>query len=200
MSRFDDAAKRWDLNPRRVETARAVCGKILKIVDVRGFDILDYGCGTGLVSFGLFEYAKSITAMDNSKGMIKELNKKAAVLKIDNIKTVLHDIEKEKLPKNSFDMIVSSMTLHHIKKPEMFFQKAKTALRNGGYLAISDLFEEDGSFHSHGNEGVHHFGFSKKRMKKLYQDNGFEILFLDTVYIVKKAKEYKLFLAMGKVT
>ena len=199
MNRFDKIAKEWDLNKRRVDTARVVCEKILEIVKVDEFDILDYGCGTGLISFGLFEYAKSVTAMDNSRGMINELNRKTSLSNIKNIKTLLHDIEKEDLPKNAFDMVVSSMTLHHLKKTDIFFKKSKTALKQNGYLAICDLFEEDGTFHTHGNEGVYHFGFSKDYIKTLYQNSGFEILFFDKIYTIEKNRSYDLFLAVGKL-
>jgi hypothetical protein len=50
---FDDAAANWDAEPRRVELAKAVGEAILRQVrPTRGMDMLDYGCGTGLL--GLF--------------------------------------------------------------------------------------------------------------------------------------------------
>jgi len=198
MSRFDKLAKEWDLNPRRVNSALRTTDKLKELIDIKDMDILDFGSGTGLISFSLFEEARSVTAMDNSQGMLDELNRKTKVSGISNIKTELFDADNSKLPKNSYDLIVTAMTLHHIKDPALFIQQAADALRSGGYLAISDLESEDGTFHTHGNEGVEHFGFDKEQIKKWYEDAGLEVFFLMTNEIINKHQEFNVFLAVGK--
>jgi 2-polyprenyl-3-methyl-5-hydroxy-6-metoxy-1,4-benzoquinol methylase len=198
MSRFDKLAKEWDLNPRRVNSALKTTRKLKEIIDIRGMDILDFGSGTGLISFDLFEEADSITAMDNSLGMLEELDIKVKEAGILNIKTKLFDANISKLPKNSYDLIVTAMTLHHIKDPKAFIDDAKESLKMGGYLVISDLESEDGTFHTRGNEGVEHFGFDKQQIKEWYEDAGFELLYLNRNETIKKDQDFHIFLAIGK--
>jgi len=198
MSRFDDLAQEWDLNPNRVKSALKTTRKIKELLDIKDKDILDFGAGTGLVAFDLFEDAKSVTAMDNSQGMLAEIERKSDKAGITNIKTLLLDADDEKLPKNSYDLIVTAMTLHHIKNPQEFIRDMKDALKSGGYVAISDLESEDGSFHSMGNDDVEHFGFDKETIAEYFKEVGLEVFYLETNEVIKKHREFPIFLAIGK--
>ena len=199
MSRFDKMAKEWDLNPRRVRVAKSVTSKIKELIDIKDFEICDFGAGTGLISFNLFEEAKSITAVDNSKGMLKELETKAKKANIKNIKPLNLDIEKEHLPKESFDLIVSSMTMHHIKDTKLFLKKLKSSLKKGGYIAISDLIKEDGTFHTKGNDGVYHYGFSKDELVKIFEKLNIKVIDFSIVEVIKKHRDFEVFLIVGMV-
>ena len=121
---------------------------IRKNVDLKNVkNILEYGCGTGLVSFALKNNSNKVIGFDNSIKMVEEFNNKAKERALDNIKAFKHDIENDFIEENSFDLIVTSMSLHHIKNLDIFFEKASKALRNGGTLCINDLEKEDGTFH-----------------------------------------------------
>ena len=199
MNRFDLAASSWDSNSKRVQIAKSASDKILEIVPIKdNFDVLDYGCGTGLLGFGLSEFVKSVTGMDSSKAMIEEFNKKSQELSFENSNAIFHDINDNCLPQNSFDLIVSSMTLHHIKDTNDFVAKSVESLRNGGYICISDLVKEDGTFHESGNDGVWHFGFELDNLKKIFESNGLQVIFLEEIFIVEKNKKYPIFLIIGK--
>jgi 2-polyprenyl-3-methyl-5-hydroxy-6-metoxy-1,4-benzoquinol methylase len=198
MSRFDKLASQWDLKPARVESALKTTRKIKSLIDIKDKDILDYGSGTGLVSFDFFEEARSIVAMDNSQGMLEALNRKTTEANISNISTTLHDANSDKLPKKVFDLIVTAMTLHHIKEPENFIQNASDALRTGGHLAISDLESEDGTFHSMGNDDVEHFGFDKEQIRTFFEEAGLEMVYLETNETINKHRDFNIFLAIGK--
>jgi 2-polyprenyl-3-methyl-5-hydroxy-6-metoxy-1,4-benzoquinol methylase len=198
MTRFDRLASKWDLNPRRVKSAKNSIENIQKVISLKDKKILDYGSGTGLLSFDMSEVASHIMAMDNSKGMIEAMNQKISDASISNITTLLHDIHKDDLPKESFDVIVSAMTLHHISDPKIFLDKCATSLVKGGFLAISDLESEDGTFHSDGNDGVYHFGFDKSAIKSLCEESGFEVVFLDTIEKIEKHRVFNIFLVVAK--
>lgn len=199
MNRFDLAASSWDGNSKRVQIAKSASDKILEIVPIDDkFEVLDYGCGTGLLGFALSEFSKSVIGMDSSHGMIDEFNKKANELDFKNANAIYHDINDNHLPKNSFDLIASSMTLHHIKDTNDFIQKSSQALKNGGYLCINDLVAEDGSFHESGNDGVWHLGFELENLRVIFESNGFDVIFLDEIFTVEKAKNYPIFLIIGQ--
>jgi 2-polyprenyl-3-methyl-5-hydroxy-6-metoxy-1,4-benzoquinol methylase len=198
MSRFDRLAQEWDLKPERVKSAKKVSDKLKSIFDLKGMDILDYGAGTGLVSFDLCEDARRVVAMDYAQGMLQEIEKKAQKAGIDNVHTRHHDINSEDLPKEQFDLFISSMTMHHIEDTKDFLSKAKGSVVKGGYVAINDLELEDGSFHSMGNDDVAHFGFDREALKALFEEVGLEVVLLETVEVISKAKDYPIFLIVGK--
>lgn len=54
MSKFDDRAKDWDKKQTTLDRTEACIENIRKNVDLKNVkNILEYGCGTGLVSFAL---------------------------------------------------------------------------------------------------------------------------------------------------
>ena len=176
MNRFDNVAHDWEAKTSRVQIAKSSVDNIKEIVDLKpDFKILDYGCGTGLIGFGLSNETNTVLGMDYSSGMVEKFNEKAKELNFTNISAIKHDINKEDLPKNEFDLIAISMTLHHIKDTNMFIKKARSALKDGGYLCINDLVSEDGTFHSeHKNDGVEHFGYDKDELCKIIKNNNIE--------------------------
>ena len=116
MSRFDEKAKDWDKKQTTVDKTEACVKNLKKHLDFSKIkNILDYGCGTGLVAFSLVDTSKEILGLDNSNGMVEEFNNKAKNKNLSNIKAKKHDILHDDLPKNSFDLVVSSMSLHHIQ-------------------------------------------------------------------------------------
>ncbi len=197
-TRFDRLAQEWDLKPERVKSAKNVSEKLNELFDLEEMKILDYGAGTGLVSFDLCEKAHLVIAMDNSKKMLEEIDRKANTANIDNVHTRYHDINHEALPKEQFDLFISSMTMHHIEDTKAFLSKAKASLVKGGYVAINDLEKEDGTFHSMGNEDVAHFGFDRDALKALFEEVGMEVVYFETVEVISKKQDYPIFLIVGK--
>lgn len=196
MNRFDNVAQDWESKPSRVQTAKSSVDNIKEVIDLKAdFKILDYGCGTGLIGFGLSTETNEVIGMDYSIGMVEKFNAKAKELGFSNISAVQHNINEQDLPSKEFDLIAISMTLHHIKDTNMFIKKARMGLKNGGYLCINDLVTEDGTFHDeHKNEGVEHFGYDKDELCKIIESNGFEIVEYKIVYTDhRNNKEYPIF-------
>jgi ubiquinone/menaquinone biosynthesis C-methylase UbiE len=201
MNRFDNVAKDWESKPSRVQIAKSSVDNIIEIIDLKpNFKILDYGCGTGLVGFGLSNETNTVIGMDYSIGMVEKFNEKAKSLGFTNINAIQHNINEQDLPQNEFDLIAISMTLHHIKDTNMFIQKAKFSLKVDGYLCINDLVKEDGTFHDeHKNDGVEHFGYDKEELCKLIKYNGFELIEYKIVYTdYRNNKEYPIFQIIAK--
>jgi predicted TPR repeat methyltransferase len=77
MNRFDNVAQDWESKPSSVQIAKSSVDNIIEIVDLKpNFKILDYGCGTGLVGFGLSNETNTVLGMDYSIGMVENLMKK----------------------------------------------------------------------------------------------------------------------------
>ena len=199
MSRFDQLALEWDKEQKRVENARKIGEAIVSSVPLsEDMNVMDFGAGTGLLTLYIQPYVKHIDAVDNSEGMLSVLKEKIEKAGIENITPVKKDLEKEDFGEEKYDLIVSSMTMHHIKNLENFLKKLYRVLKKGGYIAVADLEKEDGTFHSD-NEGVYHFGFDKNEIVSLFQKAGFKDISIKTVNkIHKNDKDYGVFLIVAK--
>ncbi len=201
MNRFDEAAKTWDQKQSSIDSSNACVDNLEKYITLKNdAKILDYGCGTGFISYSLKTKTNSVLGMDYSDGMVSRFNEKAKELDFDNIKAIKHNMNEDEIQKDTFDLFISSMTMHHIKDTNMFAKKAYECLVKGGVVCINDLEKEDGTFHAkHKNDGVEHFGYAKEDVKKIFENIGFEIISCDTVYIHERNdKEYPLFNLIAK--
>ena len=195
MNRFDKLAKIWDSKPARVKGAMTFVDNIKKYLpsDISKFDVLDYGCGTGLVSFGFAKEVKSIQGLDSSSSMIEVYNEKSSKIGMDNIKANIHDINTQDLKPSSFDLVVTNMTMHHINNTQNFISKLTNSLKQNGYLCIADLKTEDGTFHSD-NTGVVHFGFELEKIQNYFEQNNLKNIKIDLLETINKGdKSYEVF-------
>ncbi|HMA64981.1 MAG TPA: class I SAM-dependent methyltransferase, partial [Chitinispirillaceae bacterium] len=121
---FNIDAATWDENPGRVKVAQKIAASIIStgMLDKRD-TLMDFGCGTGLVSLALEPHVDKITGVDSSRGMLDVFNNKIKHYAIDNVTTALVDIDKSDLPSGPFNCIVSSMTMHHIKDIPLLLKK-----------------------------------------------------------------------------
>ncbi len=201
---FDKLAAQWDQNPIPVRIARSVGDTIVReIAPAPDWDALDFGCGTGLVTMRLQPLVRTITGADGSQGMLDKLRDKFKELRTANGRTQLVDFEKGERVQGSYDLVVSSMTLHHVRDTEGVIRHWHELLRPNGTLAFADLDSEDGSFHSD-NTGVFHFGFDRKALTTILQQTGFRDVRAVTAASVTRegegrtAREYTVFLIIGR--
>lgn len=170
---FDKEAALWDENPGRVKVAKDVAAAILQNVTITAdMRALDFGCGTGLVTLQLQPLVKSITGMDSSRGMLDILKSKISRLKLAKVSTEFLDLESGDTLGGSYDLVVSSMTLHHIRDIPALLSQFFSCLVPGGLLCMTDLDPDDGRFHE-SNTGVFHFGFDRNELRNLLIDAGF---------------------------
>ena len=203
-ARFDRVAAEWDSNPARGALARAVTDAILKTVPLRpDMNAMDFGAGTGLLTLGLLPHVGSIAAMDASGEMLRSLNEKLRALGIDKVHTMLCDISTTPLPVAGFDLIASSMVLHHIPDVPLTLQRLRPCLRPGGWIAMADLDSEDGTFHTD-STGVYHHGFDRGEVCRWLEQAGFNDATARGAYLIVRrapdgeAREYPVFLVTGR--
>lgn len=160
---FDAKAKEWDEHPGKRKVAQVFVSELQKNVPLLStMDLLEFGCGTGLVSTELHNLVASITLLDTSAGMIEVLQKKIAHHEITNMHPRLGDLSAIDPSKESFDLIYSNMALHHVVNTDQTVAELAQLLKPGGTLCIGDLETEDGSFHQDEME-VHH-GFDVQQL------------------------------------
>ena len=196
---FDKKAKDWDDN-RRIQRSKVIAEKIIDYVNLQEtFSGLEFGCGTGLISLNLYDKLGKITCIDTSSGMIKQLEDKVAEHNLDKITVTQLNINDDHDLQSEYDIIYSSMSLHHVTSLEETLQNFYDLLQDGGLLCIVDLDKEDGSFHSQESNFLGHNGFEQKELSQLLEQVGFNNIMSETFYndersIGNRNIEYSLFI------
>ena len=162
---------------------------------------LEYGCGTGLLSFALSRELGRITLADSSAGMLAVLREKIAASGADHLRPMRLDLTVDPLPAERYDLIYTLMTLHHVSDVDRILRDFHALLRPDGALCIADLDREDGSFHGAGFDG--HHGFEREALRDQLARAGFGEIQFDTCYMMRKsqgegAREYPVFLAVAR--
>jgi ubiquinone/menaquinone biosynthesis C-methylase UbiE len=200
---FNKEAATWD-EPRRIAMANDIAHAILEEVRLTPEqDALDFGCGTGLLTMHLQPLARSITGADSSQGMLDVLKMKIKDQKLANVRTLHLDMVKGDIIEGCYNLITSSMTLHHIKDIQQLLDQFHKAIRPGGYLCIADLDLDDGQFHGGNNDGVFHDGFDRAAMRRMFVRAGFSDVGDRTAATVLKpvpggTRSFSVFLMTGR--
>lgn len=204
--RFNAEAAAWDSNPD-VRLASECASKALLTAhplllpaedrassSSGGLEVLEIGCGTGLLSVLMAPYVRSILAVDAAGGMIEALKAKlegldgadgeAARGVIQPMCILLEDPEDSRLPpgpggkRQKFDLILSHLTLHHIPDLKPLLTTMHGCLKPGGQVALTD-FEDFGpearKFHPEAKMfGVERHGIKADWFAGLMKEVGFE--------------------------
>jgi ubiquinone/menaquinone biosynthesis C-methylase UbiE len=203
MTNFDEEAKGWDTDPMKVERARLVAEAIRKAIPLStNMNALEYGCGTGLLSFALQADLGLITLADTSQGMLDVLSEKINAAGVTNMHPIKLDLETDPLPNKRYQLTYSLMTLHHIHDAKNIIHKFYALLEPNGYLLVADLDKEDGSFHTDGTTDVHK-GFERSELQKWAEDAGFGNVAFSTAFEIRKnidgnEKAFPVFLMSAK--
>ena len=199
---FDEKAQEWDNDPVKLERAAAVAAAIRNRVRLSpDLSALEYGCGTGLLSFALSRELGPITLADSSAGMLAVLREKIAASGADHLRPMRLDLTVDPLPAERYDLIYTLMTLHHVSDVDRILRDFHALLRPDGALCIADLDREDGSFHGAGFDG--HHGFEREALRDQLAQAEFGEIQFDTCYMMRKsqgegAREYPVFLAVAR--
>ena len=203
QARFNHAAPTWDEHPTRRLMAETIAAAMRARVPIApSATVLDFGCGTGLVSLALQPYAGRIIGIDCAPGMLSVFKEKVQALGITNVETHCLDLCRQPAPEIHADVIVSAMALHHIADIPALLQTLLPLLTAGGYLAFADLDSEDGSFHED-KTGVHHAGIARDWLIAQLQTLGLQEITAITAHTIERPaadgmRRYPIFLISGR--
>lgn len=195
---FDDAARIWD-NQSRCERAQVLASAIREAWGGAPNAVLDFGCGTGLLTFALCPYAAAIYGYDSSVGMREVFASKLELYQVQNVRF----LTEEEMKGHTFDVIFTSMVFHHIPDITAELTGLRRLLAPDGRLILIDLDKEDGSFHRNDPGFNGHNGFDRDEMRRVLESCGFHEVSIQTVYqgirsVEGSDTEYSLFMAMAR--
>jgi cyclopropane fatty-acyl-phospholipid synthase-like methyltransferase len=193
---FEKKSKSWDMKSKRVQNAKSIAELIIDNIDLnREMKLMDFGAGTGLLSYFIAPYIGTVVAVDNSPSMLEKFREKSEEFACKTEVLELDLSTEDITPK--FEGIISSMTIHHLEDTKKLFQKFYDMLEEGGFIAIADLDSEDGTFHSD-NTGVFHFGFEREVLENIAKEVGFKNISFRLANEIKKPhQDFTVFLLLA---
>ena len=163
----------WD-TPYRRERAKKIADEIAESVPgLRRGNLLEFGCGTGLISFYLWNETAHFTLLDLSEGMIEVVNQKIKTHNFANMTAIVGDIFSAQIQERHYHVIYSSMALHHVLDIAQAAGRFSDIIVENGFLCIVDLTEDDGAFHRNESGFNGHNGFDAEQLAILFARFGF---------------------------
>ena len=200
---FNAAAATWDADEKRRRMAAKIAETVRRVAPVGPHvSAVDLGAGTGLFTLEMAPYLGAITALDGSEGMLSVLRSKLSELGLTQVQTCLQDLDSPDPIPGPVDLALSSMVMHHVADIPAFLARVHACLKPGGFLAMADLYAEDGAFHDD-NTGVFHFGFEPSVLQAWLEAAGFtHVAFSEAFRMVRErpsgSREYPIFVVAAQ--
>ena len=201
MTDFNTAARGWDNNTIHAQRSEAIVKNLLARISIQPeMNALEFGAGTGILSFMLADRFQTITMMDSASEMVAVMLEKVGLAGIESLKPVLFDLTQQPYGTESFDVVFSQMALHHVADTKAIINRFFELLQKDGFLAIADLYMEDGSFHGAGFDG--HNGFDVDLLEAEMMKAGFRNVQTETCFTMRKMtpdgpKDFPIFLMIA---
>lgn len=200
QSQFNQIARNYD-NSERIKLANTIASELNLLFKKGKYDtLLDYGGGTGLVTFDIEHHFNHITVLDASPKMVEICNTKIKTLNKTNIAAIEGDllVSNNIVLHQTYDVILLSLVLLHSGNYMALLRQLVTQLNSNGLLIIVDFDK---------NEYVNHpsiyNGFEQKDIQKSLHAIGLSNIESHTFYQGKNIfmnKDASLFLATGQLT
>ncbi len=139
---FKDWANEYDDTLGKIKRHHQLLNLVVKLSKVKKDQkVLDVGCGTGLLSLKFLEKADCyITGIDSSPEMLSIFIEKIKKLALSHrIDYKLEDAKSIEFEQNSFDIVASTMTLHHLKNKYPTIKKIYNILKPEGKFVLGDV-------------------------------------------------------------
>ena len=133
---WDVIAKRYDKQTHKDENyARAVDRFALYLR--ADHTVLDYACGTGVISFRIAGLVKQVHAIDTSARMIQLANQRARECRVCNVRFEQKSLLDERLGAGTYDVLLAFNILHLLDDARVAVDRAARLLKPGGLLVSS---------------------------------------------------------------
>lgn len=197
---FDAAARTWD-TPDKIKRSARIADAIAEAVPLDpAWSALEFGCGTGQLTWQLGDRIHHVTLTDVSSGMLAVARDRAAAAS-DRYVVVEHDLTVKPLP-YPVDLAYSAMALHHIPDTTTLLRHLTASVRPGGWVALADLdADPHNRFHDDDFDG--HHGIDRHAIVAALTDLGWTDVTERTALRITKPKhgvdhEHDIFLVTGR--
>ncbi|EIW85592.1 S-adenosyl-L-methionine-dependent methyltransferase [Coniophora puteana RWD-64-598 SS2] len=165
---FNESAQSYNQRPNVDQHVKVLVSLFTAYADLFASDkeptmtMMDFACGTGLISKALQDYTKRIVGVDISQAMVDEYNKTFAGSGRDISARCVNLLEEPNMLGEKFDIVVCASAYHHFEDVDAYTRSLVAHLKPGGSLLVADLVKpesasDDGN-PSLAHDGDHHHG------------------------------------------
>lgn len=136
---------------------------------------LEVAAGTCICGRALASHVKDITCLDLTEEMLARGKKLAEESKIKNIFFQTGNAEKLPYTAETFDLVITRLSFHHMLHPENIFLEMQRVLKKGGKLVVWDMEAAEESLRKINDkiermrDPSHTRILSRKEFEKLFQ-------------------------------
>jgi len=146
-------------------------------------NLLDLGCGPGIVTAALAPDLREVVAYDLTPEMLDQARRRCAKAALKNIRFEVGRAEELPFEKESFDGVVTRLTIHHFLDPQRVINEVVRVMRPKGKLVVADVVssenEEEAALHNALEilrDPSHVRMYSPRGLVELLQASGLRIL------------------------
>lgn len=177
---WDEYAENWEQNPATAVFAEQAFNELNELVSLKGLKVLDFGCGTGLLTQKLSPLVKEVVALDASEQMIEQLDAK----ELANVEPVVDSLSRGLVAyhpafRGQFDLIVASSVCGFLDDFAETAKVVSSLLNEGGLFVHWDWQSESESAD---------YGLSLKAAKKALKSATFSSVDVSTPFNVTTDK------------
>ncbi len=136
---FDRQTPSWN----SAEISEALRWVIEQLALNSALEVLDVAAGTGLFGSAIAPHVRNVTAVDISPKMLEIGTQRAGELGISNIAFVEGTAEALPFADESFDLVVTRYSLHHMLDPLAVLREMARVARAGGAVVAVDMLAHD---------------------------------------------------------
>ncbi len=143
LEKFSSRAEQWwdvngefktlhHINPVRLDF-------IIRNISLHNMNVLDVGCGGGILTEVMAQQAKNVTGIDASKENINiaSLHATESKLNVNYIVTTAEDFSKNN--NDNFDVVTCMELLEHVPDPVSIIQACSNMVKPGGHVIFSTI-------------------------------------------------------------
>lgn len=113
---------------------------LIRSIQAKGNEhALEVAAGTCICGRALAPCVKDITCLDLTEAMLEQGKKLAEQEGIQNISFIQGNAESLPFEGETFDLVITRLSLHHFVEPEKPFREMQRVLKKGGKLVIWDM-------------------------------------------------------------
>ena len=145
--------------------------KVMDVIGVKpGMVIGEAGAGRGYLTFKLSRRVGEtgmIYANDINRGVLQSINNRSKRENINNIKTIVGEVEDPLFPVNELDMVVMIRAFHDFEKKVEWLKNTKKYMKPDATLVIID-----------GNDN--HTQLNKEKVERMGEEAGYQLVQYET--------------------
>ncbi len=160
-------------------------------------NLLDLGCGPGIVTAALAPKVKEVVAYDLTPEMLNQARKRCQEAGLRNVRFEVGSAEHLPFEEGTFDRVVTRLTIHHFLDPRCVMDEVVRVTRQGGKVVVADVVssenEEEAALHNALEtlrDPTHVWMFSPTGMLALIKTAGLRITSSSTWEIKREYEEW----------